>query len=287
MKGLISGFFVVLITTIVAVVVILISVGLYFFAVNILKFDVSVVSPLNKPFYASEILFHQEIEGRPFLEHVLMASLAHSLQRSNSENVPKATVEFLERYGFDNYLVFANVKSTAANCTTPFSNSHKAIDLSADCGTPVRALCNGHLERGVSGQSQKILNGGVILDKLKNCEGGADLSKQRIFYACIEESKKQSRNVRKGDIIGFVKDCDEEKSLGCHLHMQFVEGALGNERQPPAEICNDLQSVLDLGSIILASKNPDELKERSGRIVKVTVPLFYKNTVQKLVVMVE
>lgn len=149
------------------------------------------------------------------------------------------------------------------SCTRTFSE-HKAVDISAGCGTPVKALCDGFLET-VYGVTQKVLNGGVVLDKLKNCNSPVDLSNERIFYACIKPAKEGSRNVEKGSIIGYVAPCDQEKDSGCHLHLQRVKRSI-NDQKDPDFVCNRLDSVLEKGRNILVEK--EEISKNGGFLLE-------------------
>ncbi len=133
--------------------------------------------------------------------------------------------------------------TTRPECIRTFSE-HKAVDISASCGTPVKALCDGFIESTYGlGMTQKELNYGVVLSKLKNCDGYSSSPDERIFYSCIFASDTSSRNVAKGDTIGFISTCAPEEAQGCHLHFQLVKGAIDKQKDSDF-VCDKLDFIL-------------------------------------------
>ena len=116
-------------------------------------------------------------------------------------------------------------------CLLNFNRDHKAVDITAECGTPVMAACDGTLSRFFGLSDEPVIKApekGLGLDNLENCEDDdKDWSGYRIFYGCIDTNDISTRSVKQGDIIGTVGECDREN--GCHIHFVLVDGALGGD----------------------------------------------------------
>ena len=116
-------------------------------------------------------------------------------------------------------------------CLLNFNRDHKAVDITAECGTPVMAACDGRLSGFFGLSDEPIIKApekGLDLDDLENCkDDDKDWSGYRIFYGCIDTNDISTRSVKQGDIIGTVGECDREN--GCHIHFVLVDGALGGD----------------------------------------------------------
>jgi hypothetical protein len=116
-------------------------------------------------------------------------------------------------------------------CLLNFNRDHKAVDITAECGTPVMAACDGRLSGFFGLSDEPIIKApekGLDLDDLENCkDDDKDWSGYRIFYGCIDTDDTSTRSVKQGDIIGTVGECDREN--GCHIHFVLVDGALGGD----------------------------------------------------------
>ncbi len=120
-------------------------------------------------------------------------------------------------------------------CLLNFNRDHKAVDITAECGTPVMAACDGRLSGFFGLSDEPIIKApekGLDLDDLENCkDDDKDWSGYRIFYGCIDTNDILYTHfpisVKQGDIIGTVGECDREN--GCHIHFVLVDGALGGD----------------------------------------------------------
>ena len=120
-------------------------------------------------------------------------------------------------------------------CLLNFNKDHKAVDITAECGTPVMAACDGTLSRFFGLSDEPVIKApekGLDLDNLENCkDDDKDWSGYRIFYGCIDTNDILYTHfpifVKQGDIIGTVGECDREN--GCHIHFVLVDGALGGD----------------------------------------------------------
>ncbi|MFH0832583.1 MAG: M23 family metallopeptidase [Candidatus Aenigmatarchaeota archaeon] len=131
-------------------------------------------------------------------------------------------------------------------CLMNFNEKHRAVDITAPCGTPVKAACSGTIEGigpGLTGDS--VFGGtasggsmGLRIYKLENCKDDKnDWSEYEFDYGCIDfEGREQgafkTRHIEKGEVIGTVGKCKAEADIGeddCHVHLVLRKGKLGGE----------------------------------------------------------
>lgn len=275
---------VVLLATVVAIVA---GLAIYVGAVITLKIfgvgGVEVVNTFNTPYIVANTLITSQVNGKPFLEHILEASVVKNVDAQTMSKISAHTKELLDSYDFSYVVELEGAETITVACTKQYDSSHKAVDISAGCGTPVKAVCGGRLETikiGFSSDPVYIgtLRGnqqGLKIEHDDKCEWPDHTS----LYGCIEVLDKKSRNVKKGDIIGYVSTCDAEKEAGCHLHFGMIKGYLRKETDPKICDSNKLYTVVEQGTNILARKGA--IGDVSAQA---SIPLIYKNNLRTLVV---
>ena len=132
-------------------------------------------------------------------------------------------------------------------CLLNFNKDHKAVDITAECGTSVKAACGGKVSSFGPGLTGDSVFGGTSSggeeglrigdssvtsgwSKLEDCGEWEDY---QILYGCIDFDRSVIGDVvQKGDAVGTVGECENhptEKKLGCHIHFVLVDGALGGD----------------------------------------------------------
>ncbi len=273
-----------MILAVLVVLAIAISLGTYLFIQQFFHgYRIEIVSVMDKPAILAEVLGNLKVGEKDFFVYALESSLGRTDADSTARL--KELENFLGKYGL-NYEIRLESSARTAFCSNSgkYSNAHKAIDIVAACGTPVRAICDGNARKS-TGQAG-ILKDALILDETENCNAPADLSaeleKNRFWYACVKQYGKGG-DVKSGDIIGTVDACNEN-GLDCHLHLSRQikkEGFAGGvEDADPSFICNYLDSVIDAGRIIAGKGTVD-----NERVF--TLPMVYRDKIINMVIKVE
>jgi murein DD-endopeptidase MepM/ murein hydrolase activator NlpD len=156
------------------------------------------------------------------------------------------------------------------------------VDIAANCGTPIKAICSGWLSvlgRGLTGDP-------VFGGASQGGQDGLQLEHEdcyisefrgyRSFYGCVEIPDKARRRVEIGETIGYVGVCEAEKQQGCHLHFGITKSSLDKSEDP--NICERLGNILDETKSVLASKG--ELDNPASA----SIPLLFKDRAGNLVV---
>ena len=271
------------VVAVVAVIVIVASLLVYIAAFLFTIFGaggVEVVNTLNTPYIVANMLATYNADGRPLLESLLEASVA-------KDPVVMAKIstqinELLKNYDFPYEVRLETGSLSTAFCDVRYSTKHKAVDISASCGTPVKAVCGGRLSTlgpGLTGD--KVFGGkasggsqGLQIEHNNKCDI-PELRGYRSFYGCIDILAGPG-DVEKDKIIGYVGTCGAEPG-GCHLHFGITKSELDKSEDP--KICDKLDTVLEQGTNILAKKGEIEGVEATA-----SVPLLYKNNIEKLLV---
>lgn len=278
--------FVGVIIAVASVIVIVAALVIYVISVISLKFfgagGIEVIGAFNTPYVVANTLVNAQVDGRPLLEPVLVASVT-KLDAATMSKVSTAIKNLLDSYDFP-YVVKLDIADAApAACNKLFDSSHKAVDITVNCGAPVKAVCNGRLSTIGPGLSDdKVFGGtsgggqqGLEVEHDKSCDYKPDY---RSLYGCVEIPDRKSRDVKKGETIGFVGTCGAEPG-DCHLHFVVTKtkGAIKDAEDP--HICDKIDRVLEQGTNVLARKGEfDELSFTAS------VPLMFKDKLRKLVV---
>lgn len=102
-----------------------------------------------------------------------------------------------------------------AICESTFSEDHKAVDISADCGTPVYAACGGKV--GYI-ETQKFGKGVVVQHDNKCKDESNDWTGYSTYYGRLSKITPSGiTTLKQGDEIGEIDDTGSAES-GCHLH---------------------------------------------------------------------
>ncbi|MBI2076015.1 MAG: M23 family metallopeptidase [Candidatus Aenigmarchaeota archaeon] len=290
MKGFsVLPIFVGVVVAVVSVIAIVASLVIFVVSVISLQFfgagGIEVIGTFNKPYVVANTLVNSEIDGKPLLEPVIVASMT-KVDAATLSKASEAIKELLDNYDFPYIVRLEGASISALSCTTPFRNDHKAADISSNCGTPVKAICGGRLSTlgpGLTGD--KVFGGtafggkeGLEIEHKDICDL-KELRGYRSFYGCIEILDRKARNVKRGEVIGYVSTCGAEKQAGCHLHFGITKGALDDAEDP--KICDKLSTVLEEGTNVLARKGAIDEESFAA---EASIPLLFKDRMKKLVV---
>lgn len=285
MKGQVLKPMLSIIIAIVGMVSILIGLGIFLFVQFVLGGAYAEVAGIDdKAYHVSEVLATYPFQNKKILEPVLQAAIIKRLDDKTASEMSTTLNDFLGQYDFSYEISLPLSEPEQPKCVTPYSDKHKAVDISAGCGTPVKAVCGGRLETIKFGfSSDPVLIGtirgesqGLKIDHDKNCEWPDRIS----LYGCIGITDKKSGPVKKGDIIGYVSTCNAEKEAGCHLHFGIMKSITKREEDPTL-ICNSnsISSVLGKQVNLLAKKGDFEKD-----VQEFSIPLLFKDKIERLVV---
>ncbi len=269
-----------------AVVVIAAGLVVYLVSVITLKFfgvgGVEIIGAFNKPYIVANTLANSNVDGKPLLDPMLAAAMT-KMTPSSLSKFSSYVKDMLDSYDFPYMVSLEGVTLAEAACARGFSAGHKAADVSASCGAPVRSFCSGQLSTIGPGLSGDPVFGGTASGGSEGLQiehdDGCELSDYRSLYGCVIIPDRKSRHVVKGEIIGYVSTCGAEKEQGCHLHYAITKGAISAEEDP--NICDKINRVVQQGVNVIAAKG--DVGE-SALQTEAFIPLIFKDSLRKTVV---
>jgi len=276
------------VVTLASVIAIVASLVITFVVILSLKFfgagGIEVIGAFNTPYVVANTLTTLEINTRPIIEPVLASSVTN-IDPGTTSKISAAIADVLDRYDFP-YEVRLEGKLPTSACVRVFESNHKAVDISAACGTPVKAVCGGRLSVIQAGTGGDPVFGGtafggedgIQIQHSNNCD--VQLQGFKSYYGCIDILERRGRDVKRGEIIGYVSTCKPEKEQDCHLHFGITKGSLSESQDP--HICDKVTAVIDKGAV-LARKGK---LEESEYTTEASIPLIFKDKSNKLVVMI-
>jgi 4-aminobutyrate aminotransferase-like enzyme len=151
------------------------------------------------------------------------------------------------------------------NSGPEYRSVHLGVDFWLEVNTPIHALFDGQVFSMHYNEAHKDYGNTIIL-KHKTTEGITFYSLYGHLSASSLELHKEGDDFKKGDLVAFVGNSNENGGWSPHLHFQIILDLLGNKNDFPG-VCfpNDMEiwkSICPNPNIFFKDKNLTGLKEK-------------------------